>query len=125
MSKVVLLGLTILFSAVFLVIPDNNEAPLYALFWLNTKAEITLQTWVYFLFEHATVLCLAYIVASEARQYKLSCKTFFWLQLADTLDYLLTYNTVWFHLGLMPISMNVVKVLIFGFVVFHEYNSQK
>ena len=125
MSKVVLLGLTILFGAVFLVIPESNNAPTYELFPFRDGAQINLQTYVYFIFEHFGWVALSFIVASEARTFKLSCKTFFWLQVADFVDYLLTYNTVWFHLGLLPISMNLAKVVIFGCVVFYEYNTER
>lgn len=120
MSKVLLLVAVMLFGAVFLVIPRNNNAPTYALFPFVPEAKINIQSYVYFIFEHFQLMALCYIIASEAKTYRLSCKTFFWLQVADFGDYLLSYNAIWFNLGLLPVSMNLVSVVVFGFVVLYE-----
>ena len=125
MSRVILLGIVILLGAVFLVVPESNNAPTFAMFPLKPDATIAIQFYVHFVFEYLGWIALSFIVASEARTFKLSCKTFFWLQVADFVDYLLTYNSVWFHLGLLPISMNLAKVLVFGVVVFYEYNTEQ
>lgn len=120
MSKLVLLALIMLFGAVFLIVPESNNAPTYALFPLRAKAEINLQTYVYFIFEHFQLMALSFIIAAEAKTYRLSCMAFFWLQVADFIDYLISYNAVWFHAGLLPVSMNLVSVVIFGCVVLYE-----
>lgn len=109
-----------LFGAVFLVIPRNNNAPTFALFLFAPDDRINIQSYVYFIFEHFQLMALCYIIASEAKTYGLSCKTFFWIQVADFVDYLLSYNAVWFHAGLLPVSMNLVSVVVFGFVVLYE-----
>lgn len=120
MTKVLLLVAIMLFGAVFLVIPRNNNPPMYALFLLDRDATISIQSYVYFIFEHFQLMALCYIIASEAKTYRLSCKTFFWLQVADFSDYLLSYNAIWFNLGLLPVSMNLMSVAVFGFVVLYE-----
>lgn len=121
MTRVLLLVVIMLFGAVFLVIPENDDAPVYALFPLKSGAEITVQSYVYFIFEHFQLMALCYIIAAEAKTYRRSCKTFFWIQVADFVDYLLTYNKVWFHAGLLPISMNVVSLFVFASVVVVEW----
>lgn len=120
MSKVVLLSLVMLFGAVFLIVPESNNAPVFKLFPLNQRAEINAQTYVYFIYEHFRIMALCFIIASEARVFRLSCKTFFWLQVVDFFDYMATYNTVWFELGLLPVSMNLVMPALFGLVVIYE-----
>ena len=120
MSKAILLAMVMLFGAVFLVIPANNNPPTYALFPLNRGATISVQAYVYFIFEHFQLMALCYIIASEAITYRLTCRAFFLLQVADFFDYMATYNTIWFNLGLLPISMNLVGVAIFMFVVLYE-----
>lgn len=120
MSRVVLLSLVMLFGAVFLIVPESNNAPVFKLFPLNQRAEINVQTYVYFIYEHFRIMALCFIIASEARVFRLSCKTFFWLQVVDFFDYMATYNTVWFELGLLPVSMNLVMPALFGLVVIYE-----
>lgn len=119
--KVGLLGLTVLFGAVFLVVPANNNPPVYPLFPLASSEDtISIQAYVYFIFEHFQLMALCYIIAAEATVYRLSCQTFFWLQVADFADYLLSYNAIWFKLGLLPVSMNLIGVAVFGSVVLYE-----
>lgn len=130
MSKLILLGLIILFGAVFLIIPENNNPPTYALFPFAKRLDngelptISAQSYVYFIFGHFQLMALSYIVAAETRIYKLACKWFFYIQVADFFDYLATYNTIWFHAGLLPVSMNLVQVVVFVFVAMLDYHRE-
>lgn len=52
---------------------------------------------------------------------KLGAWVLFGLQMLDFLDYLLFYNRIWLMIWSFPISMNIMKVVIFGFVVLREW----
>lgn len=79
------------------------------------------KTWLYFVCEHLIFIMLAYVIAYEATQYKTQCKVFFWIQVADLADYLLTYNTNWIGF----INFNIVAVLIFATSIFYEYGRDR
>lgn len=119
-SRVILLALIMLFGAVFLIVPESNNAPVFRLFPLNRAGEINVQTYMHDVFGHVQLMALSYMVAAESRIYRLSCIAFFWLQVADFLDYLANYNTLWFHLGLLPVSMNLLMPAVFGLVWIYE-----
>lgn len=78
---------------------------------------IPFKTWFYFVCEHLVLIALSYVIAWEAKKYVFSCKVFFFIQVADLIDYLLTYNTTWFNI----ISFNVVSVLLFATSIVYEY----
>lgn len=111
MYCVILLGLA------FMALPDNTEA---IDFFLFNDVRLTFQTYVYFIFEHLGIIILSYIIAVDTRQYKKEVYIFFWLQVLGFLDYLLTYNSTWFHIGMIPISMNVITVAIFGMAIINR-----
>lgn len=114
--KLILLSVTILLGLVFMALPDNTTPKDFFLFY---DINLTFQTYVYFLFEHFIIIILSYIIAVESRQYKNEVRIFFWLQVLDLVDYVLTYNTPWFHVFNFPISMNVIMVTVFGLTIYN------
>lgn len=78
---------------------------------------ITFKTWLYFVCEHLVLIMLSYVIAIESKKYKLQCRVFFWLQMGNLVDYLLTYNTDWIGF----INYNVVAVIIFATSIVYEY----
>jgi len=122
MNKILLLFLTFIFGLLFLLLPPAIESRDWFLF---SDVKLTYQTHIYFICEKLVVIMLAWIIAAEETKYKGSCKVFFWLIVADLLDYLLTYSSVWFLVGVFPVSMNVTKAFIFGFIVVREWIKQQ
>lgn len=122
MSKLMLLFITVLFSTLFLIIPDTTEAIDYFPF---SEMKLYFKTYLYYAFEKLIVIALAYIIASEETKYKQEVQIFFWLMVADLIDYLLTYSWVWFRVGAFPVSMNVAKAFVFGFVILRTWIRQK
>lgn len=118
MTKLILLYTTILTGIVFLMLPDTVKPVNYFPFY---GVEMYLKTYIYFIFEKLIVIVLAYIIAAEEHQFKQETKIFFWLMVADLIDYLLTYSWVWFRVGTFPVSMNIVKTLVFGFVILRAW----
>lgn len=104
----------LLIGLVFQAIPYDST-PIDYFILADTK--LPFKTWFYFLSEHLVLIALSYVIAWEAKKYVLSCKVFFFIQVADLIDYLLTYNTAWFDL----VSFNIVAVLLFATSIVYEY----
>lgn len=118
MSKLLLLYLTFVVGLVFLILPKDLH-PID--FFLFSDMELYTQTHIYFILEKSIPIVLAYIIYSEATAYRGALKIFLWLVIADLADYLLSYSSVWFHIGDFPISMNIVKCLVFGLTILYVW----
>jgi hypothetical protein len=112
--KLIFLFTCLLIGVLFNAIPYDSFTTDYFLF-ADTK--LTFKTWLYFSLEHLVLIMLSYVIAVEAKEYKFQCKVFFWLQMGNLIDYLLTYNTEWIGF----INYNIVAVLIFATSIFYEY----
>lgn len=117
MSKLLLLYLTFVVTLLFMLIPDNDVTVGYLFY----DKRVSLEYYVYSIFEKLVLIALAYIIANEATEYRLELKIFLWLLIADLADSLLTYNSIWFRVGAMPISMNVLKCTIFGLTILNAW----
>jgi nicotinamide riboside transporter PnuC len=101
-------------GVVFNAVPYDNEVKDYFLF---ADTPLTFKTWLYFVCEHLVLIMLAYVIAAEAKKYTLPCKVFFWIQVGNLADYLLTYNTNWIGF----INFNIVSIVIFATSILYEY----
>lgn len=117
MGKLWLLYSIFLMSIVFIAVPMKTEM---IDFFPLSDFEIYPVNYVYYIFEKLTVIILAYIIAAEAKQYIEALRMFFLLAVVDFADYLLTYSSVWFHVGSFPISFNIIKIGVFGLVILNE-----
>lgn len=116
MSKLLLLYSTILVSLVFLLVPDNDVTMSYPF----SDMVVSVEYYIYSVFEKGVMIILAYIIAHEATEYQEALSIFFWLMVLDLLDLILSYNSVWFRVGNFPVSMNIVKAFVFGGVIINE-----
>lgn len=116
MSKLLLLFSTILVSLVFLLVPVNDVT---MGFYFSDKT-VSIEYYIFSIFEKVVLIIFAYIIANEATEYRQAIWIFFILMVVDLVDYLLTYSKVWFYSGSFPVSMNMVKVFVFGGVILHE-----
>lgn len=121
MSKLLLLYSTIVVSLVFLLVPNNDVA----VGFLLSDMTVSVEYYIYSIFEKCVMIILAYIIANEAQEYEQAIWIFFWLMVADLVDYLIGYNSVWFYIQRVPISMNVFKSAIFGLVIIRELWKQR
>jgi len=117
MDKLVFLLLLVVVKMVFMMIPFSTET--HAFFPLS-GVEIGIHTYVYFLLEHIGYCLLAYMIYAESEKHRVGLFTFFALMCADTIDYLLTYNSAWFKVNGLPITMNVAFCFIFGLALIWE-----
>lgn len=118
MGKYLLLLLTLFFGVTFLLIPDNLT--LYSFFPFSSQ-KLSFQTHLYFCFEHFTLIVLSAIISMEETKYKWITTTYFVIQCGHLLDYLLTYNSVWFSVLSFPMSVNTVGFALFAGIVFSRY----
>lgn len=122
MSKLILLYVVgIVAKMVFMLVPDNDVTVGY----LFAPMRVALEYYIYDIFERLFLIALAYVVASEATEYRLALHIFLWLMVADLADMLTTYNSIWFHVGALPVSMNTVSSFVFGLVILKEYLWEK
>lgn len=104
-------------SMVFLILPDGLSPRDYFIF---SEMKLYPATYIYFLLEKITVIILAYIIANESTEYRTAIWVFFWLLCADAVDFALSYNTVWVNLDGFPVSMNILKVVVFIVAILRE-----
>ena len=116
MSKLLLLYSTILVSLVFLLVPDNDVTVGFPF----SSMVVSVEYYIYSMFEKFVLIILAYIIANESTEYKEAIWIFFWLMVVDAVDYGLSYSGVWFTIGTFPISMNILKAVVFGGVILKE-----
>jgi hypothetical protein len=126
MNKLLLLFLALIFGTVFNVLPNWDGVtfmtpdPFY-FYDFGKDYGIAYQTYIYMICEYFVAMIFTWIIAAEAKEYKGAIQIFFWLVVVDLLDYLLTYNSIWFRVYSFPISMNILKVFIFGLVISREW----
>lgn len=101
----------------FMLVPQND---IVMSFPFSTMT-VSLEYYIYSIAEKCVLLIFAYIIANEATKYEHTIWVFFWLLCADLVDYLLTYSGIWFYSGGIPVSMNVVKCVIFGLLILNEW----
>lgn len=118
MSKLVLLYLTFVVGLVFLILPEQVSTkdyfPLYDI-------QMYLSTYVYFILEKSILILLAAMIYNESTEYRGELKIFVFLLIFDLIDYFLTYNTVWFRIGEFPVSMNIMKCILFGLTIINAW----
>lgn len=122
MQKLLLLYLIILSGVTFLLIPAPTSEPIDFFLFSDTKLQPA--TYIYFWFEKIIVCILAYLLATEEKQYKFELQAFFWLMVADAVDYGLSYGGLWFRIGSIPVTMNIFKSLVFGLVILRAWSKQ-
>lgn len=113
MKNLILILITLLFSILFLFYSPVQKTVEFPF----SDQTLTVETYLYFLFEHLTVLILAIVIFSMATQYQYAYKIFVIIQVIDTVDYVLTYGEPW---NFLPVSWNVIKVFIFSSIVAYE-----
>lgn len=101
----------------FMIVPDNDVT----VGFLFSDMTVSLEFYIWSLFEKLFLIALAYVVANEATEYREALHIFLWLVIADTADMLLTYNAIWFHIGSLPVSVNTISVVIFGLTILNVW----
>jgi len=112
----------ILLSALFLVIPvEKNEITLddgskkeivvMHKYFPFSNSECSFQEYVYYLCQHLMFVALFFVMAKKIESNGVLF-IYFFISLADTLDFMLTYNSRWGSFGGIPISFNTVQAVL-------------
>lgn len=120
MSKLLLLWLIFIVRSLFLLIPRVGPTD----YFLFSDMKLYLATHIYFIGERVTMIILALIITVESSKYRQYLQIFLLLMIADLVDYLLCYNEVWFYYYEFPVSMNMLKVTVFGLVILKAWVKQ-
>lgn len=112
--KLAFLFTCIIVGLAFELVPyDSEPVDLFLL----ADVSMPFKTWLYFAFEHLVLVMLSYVIAFESKTYVTACKAFFYFQIFDLIDYLLTYNTQWFGI----VSFNTIGMIVFAAFIVYEY----
>lgn len=78
--------------------------------------ELTAQTYVYFLCHYASMMVFAYTFTLILISFRPILATWFWLQVVEFIDYLLTYNSPWFYIFTLGVGITVIKFLVLSII---------
>lgn len=118
MSRVILLGLTMVLSILYLALPYSDK--MYDFFTLADQ-QLSLQMHVWFVLNKFTFVILAYIIWKESTTFITTTKVFYWIMIVKLIDYMICYNSVWFNIGSIPVTSTTTGFLVFGLVLAWEY----
>lgn len=113
-----LLGLIMVMGLIWEIVPQPDaNAKTYDWFLFYDYA-IAPQWYAYFTMQHLVVIVLSLIILDIVKTlYSVPVKWFILLQTGQLVDFWLTYNTTWFHIGVLPVTMNLTQIFIFGVVL--------
>lgn len=114
MNRLLLLLLSLSFSTVFIFTPDTEPKD----YFLFSDQKLTLETHLFFLFEHLILMTLALALYIGADRYRTAFFVYLVVQSLDTLIYILAYGT--FKFADIPVSWNFMKVFIFSLAIINE-----
>lgn len=126
------LGVVMVLGVIFELFPDQSlDSPKYDL-WLffdpvsngEDWGGLSWQQYAYFTMEHLSLMVLALLIYLETRRDKIAL-LFFGIQCAQLVDFWMTYNTTWFNIGKIPVTMNLVQIVVFTLAVFHHVGGSR
>lgn len=88
-------------------------------FFIAFNYPMHLSSMVYYFIETLTYIALASLIwfRPEVNHF---LKSFILLEFLDMVDFAVTGNTTWFRYQELPITFNVIKVLVFGSLLAYE-----
>lgn len=106
MARLLLLWLSLFLSLAFLFFPHTGEIG-----FMFSDMILSKKQWAYDFFEHLILVVIGAVILSYETRYKLSAFVFLCIQIADTVDYTLTYGDPWTD---GPVTFNTLKCAVFG-----------
>lgn len=145
MVRLLLLLLSLSFSTVFTFIPDvelkrykpyTHEGKVIMIdtwalpeddgfydYFLFSDQKLSLETHLFFLFEHFILVALAIAIYLGSTEFRTALFIYIVIQSVDTLIYILAYGS--FRFADIPINWNFMKVTIFGLAMVIEYGKHR
>jgi hypothetical protein len=74
--------------------------------------ELSIQTYVYFLCHYASMMVFAYTFMMIIISFRPVLATWFWLQVVEFFDYMLSYNTPWFYILGVGVGITIIKFIV-------------
>jgi len=87
--------------------------------FLLSDASCTLQEAVYYFFDHVAWCYTFYFLYHELPSFYNPLRIYFFVLVIDFADFVLTYNSVWFHIGVIPISWNVLQWIFVVYAIIY------
>lgn len=110
---------TLVMSAVFLLTKTRDYITLYPYFPFNQEILLARDTYFYFLFERFIMVVMSLFIYFESSKFRTALKVFVFIQVFDTIDYVLTYNKTWEVYGFL-VSWDILKVTFFSLAIANE-----
>lgn len=111
MKRLILIWSTLLFSILFIFFKPEGHIG-----FLLSDQVLSIQTWLYFFFEHLVLILLAIVILDLEPKYRFAAIVFLCIQIIDTIDYMLTYGERWNKY--LP-SWNLIKCAVYGGTVIY------
>lgn len=116
MSKLILLFLILVVRTVFTFVKPTGITMSFPF----DDMVVSLEFYIYCLGEKLAFIILANMVAEESVKYRNVLWVFFWLMVADLVDFILIYNNEWALIGKFALTLNNIAAMIFAFVILKE-----
>lgn len=116
MSKLILLFLILVVRTVFTFVKPTGITMSFPF----DDMVVSLEFYIYCLGEKLAFIILANMVAEESVKYRNVLWVFFWLMVADLVDFVLIYNNEWVLIGKFALTLNNIAAIIFAFVILKE-----
>lgn len=113
-------GFVIVLGVMFELFPDPSiDSPRYDL-WVFYEpitngqywGGLTWQQYAYYTMEHLALMTLAFLLYIIGKRDGVLW-WFFLIQCGQLADFWLTYNTEWFKIGVLPVTMNIFQAVVF------------
>jgi len=102
---ILLLFLSLLISVAYLAFPHRGEVH-----FAFSDEVLSYKQWTYFIGEHLILVILGGAILLYEKRFRLIAWTFFLIQVADTIDFVLTYAEPWTK---SLITFNNIKIAVF------------
>ncbi len=85
---------------------------------------IAIETYAYFACYYLSMMIIAWAFVIIIPQYHTILSVWFFLQGIELIDYFLTYNTPWFTVVGVGVSITLVKFIILGILMIREWTKR-
>lgn len=83
--------------------------------------QISLQSYFYFACFYCSMMIFAYAFRQVMPEYDLVLTVWFFLQVIEFGDYFLTYNSPWFYVRELGVSITLVKFAVLSILIIHTW----
>jgi hypothetical protein len=111
MLRLILLFGTLVLGSLFMFHRPEGEIG-----FMFSDVVLHADTYVYFVMEHIIKILLVLVIWELDKANRVAISTLLALEFMDLVDFVLTYNSVWFKF----ISMNTIAPIIFGLAIVYE-----